>query len=116
MEMYGNGFIGAYNPGDAPFLVAMTMDQIPPNTDIFTSIALSAFAPGIDFDNRVVGDAGVVVRRWQVFNPDGSVSTVDPGPNQVWCNSMFIENCASITWELSAVLAEVYAQISVFRY
>ena len=116
MGVYGNGFIWNDNPTQDEFPAYLTISDIPPNTNIFASVSISALTQGVNLQTGVAGYAAAAVRRWEVFNPDGSVSSVDPGPNNVWLNSNFIPNCASVTWEVSTVFAEAWAQISVFDY
>ena len=60
------------------------------------------------------GSAPAIIRRWLVFNSDGSTEPVDPGPNHIEMNSVVIPNAASITFELSGYLVIAYAQASIF--
>ncbi len=89
-----------------------TVDQIPPGTSVWATIALSYFSEGVSFDQNTVGAAGALVRSWDVFNPGGSVSTIEN--TDFAGNSEFIANCASVTFELSVNFARAYAQATVF--
>jgi hypothetical protein len=99
------------NPnGDAK--ATYTVDGLLPGTSVMASIALSYFTEGVSIDQATVGAAGALIRSWDVFNPDGSIQTfenTDPAGNAEW-----IENCASVTFELSVNFAKAYAQATVF--
>jgi len=88
-----------------------TIDRIPKGTNVLATIALSYFSEGVSPDQGV-GVAGALIRRWDVFNPDGTITTVEN--TDFAGNSKVIDNCASVTFELSIKYARAYAQASVF--
>jgi hypothetical protein len=116
MDIYESGWIWAESGDETVVPGTLTVSNIPPNTNLFVTISISSFTQAVNFQTGVAGMVASGVRRWDVFNPDGSVQTVDPGPNQMQNNSMFIPNCASVTFELSVQLAEAWAEINLFQY
>jgi hypothetical protein len=93
-----------------PIFLTLTF---PPGLNIFVSVSISSFSQGVDVSRPVTGMVASGVRRWEVFNPDGSIAHVDPGPDHAELNGVFIENCASVTVELATLLARAWAQVSV---
>jgi len=88
-----------------------TVDGLAPGTSVMASIALSYFSEGVSIDQGAVGAAGALVRSWDVFNPDGSIQTIEN--TDFAGNSEFIDNCAAVTFELSVTFARAYAQATV---
>ena len=82
-----------------------TVDGLPPGTSVLATIALSYFSEGVSVQAGTLGVAGALVRGWDVFNPDGSVRTIEN--TDFKGNSEFIDNCASVTFELSVVFARL---------
>ena len=90
-----------------------TLGNLGRGTSVMASISLSYFSEGVSYDQNTVGAAVALVRRWEVFNSDGSTRTVenkDPAGNAEW-----IDNCASVTFELSVTFARAYAQATLFH-
>jgi hypothetical protein len=90
-----------------------TVDGLLPGTSVLATIALSYFSEGVSVQDGTVGVAGALVRGWDVFNPDGSVQTIEN--TDFSGNSEFIDNCASVTFELTVTFARAYAQANVFQ-
>ena len=115
MEIYETAWIYAdnNNPGGVE-KATYTVDGFTPGTNILATIALSSFSEGVSIEGNqnTVGAGGCVVRHWQTFNPDGSVS--DHDNKDLAGNSEFIYDCASVMFELSVTFARAYAQANVF--
>jgi hypothetical protein len=110
MEVIGSAWLYSRSSGENP--VYYTIGGIPPNTNVFATISVSSFSQG--FTSSGGGSVATVIRRWEVFNADGSVTPVDPGP-QLSNNAVFINDCASVTFELDVNDAEGWALANVFQ-
>jgi len=115
MDIYATAWIWATNSGEDNFPAFATLDGIPPNTNIYATTSVSSFSQAVDLQTGVAGTVGSVVRRWEIFNPDGSISQIEPEPDPA-NNSQLIENCASVTFELAVTNAVAWSQISLFTY
>jgi len=58
----------------------------------------------------------VAIKRWAVFNKDGGIDTIEPeaSPEGWRLNCSYIENCASVTFELATSGASGIAAATVF--
>ncbi len=113
MQAYETVWLYAENDnpnGDAK--ATYLVDDLPPGANVLATIALSYFTEGVSYDQGAVGAAGAVIRQYQTRNPDGSVTEHDN--TDFALNSVFVENCASLTFELAVNFARAYAQASVF--
>jgi len=90
------------------------VDQLPPGTSVMACCSLSAFSEGVSYENQgnAVGAASVLIRSWDEFQPDGSIKTYNS--TALTNNALFINNCASVTFELAVNFAWAYAQATVF--
>jgi hypothetical protein len=99
------------NPnGDAK--ATYTVDMIPQGTNIWVTIALSYFSEGVSYDQQALGAAGCLVRSWDAYNSDGTVTHHDN--TDFAGNSELIYNCAAVTLELAVTFARAYAQATLY--
>jgi hypothetical protein len=103
-------WIESHSAADSEHCLA-TVAQIPVGTNVVATISLSYITFGTTQDTP--GAVGAAIRSWEVFNADGSTTSVVPSPD-FKNNSVFIENCASVTFELAGNLAMAYAQATLF--
>ncbi|HXJ83147.1 MAG TPA: hypothetical protein VMS64_31245 [Candidatus Methylomirabilis sp.] len=112
-DVYWVGWIASFtNSADTINPISLTLN-FPPGMNILATISVSGFSQSVDVQRGIPGMVGAGVRRWQVFNSDGSVSQIDPGGDPT-NNGVFIRNCASVTFELATLLANAYAQVNVY--
>ena len=105
----------AFSPGF--FVLPFTLDRLPPGTNVYASIGLSqvntsfaANAPDPHFS------AEAWISSFTVYLTDGSESAPQtPDSPLFFLNSIFIQNCATITFELAVNRADAIAQITVFE-
>lgn len=89
------------------------------NRTIYATICLSYYTQGEHIeisDDTVIGQngsAGCLIRRWQIINKDGTITTIEPVP-EFNRNAAFISNCASVTFELVGVMVEAYALATIW--
>ncbi len=110
MYVFASAWLVAQNStinGNASTTV--TVSNIPRGTNVFASIALSYFTQGV---GNPPGAGGCAITAWQVFNADGSTSTFTN--TDFALNSLFVDNCASITFEVGVNDARAYAIGTVF--
>jgi hypothetical protein len=91
-----------------------TVDGLAPGTTVWATVALSYIqcATTTVNDALVTGAGGALIRGWETFNPDGTVTSHS---NFDYAgNAELIENCASVTFELSLSFARMWAQGNVF--
>jgi hypothetical protein len=89
-----------------------TMSGFTPGTNVFTEISLTNAAPGVSAQAGTVGAVGVLIPRWQSFNPDESVSSFQDLSR--YNTVLDISSVATITFELDANYAEGYAHAVVY--
>jgi hypothetical protein len=112
MDVFGTAWlwIESHSTDDTERAI-VTVDQIPRGTDVLATISLSYLAFGIPFS--VPGAVGAAIVSWDVYTRDGTIVQVDPDPDFA-NNSVFINNCASVTFELAGNDARAYAQATLF--
>jgi hypothetical protein len=95
-----------------------TVDNLPRGVTIVARIALSGYGENVLLDYSLTGDsltvgaAGALISSWEVYNPDGTTQTFNSTDQAN--NSRWIDNCASITFQLTVNWAVAYAQATVF--
>jgi hypothetical protein len=99
--------------------VFLTIDQIPPNHNVYATCALTSVSQAVAIDsnrNETPGQISVGIKRWAVFNKDGGVDTIEPeaSPEGWRINNSFIENCASVTFQLATSGAAGIASAAVY--
>ena len=119
LNIINSYWIGAIAP-DAFVLITFTLDPLPPGTNVYATISLNllntafeAKAPDPTFA------ASAFIDHWTVYEKGGKQSGpiyappsylgLDPTLNSVW-----VDNCATITFMCSAERADAIAQISIF--
>jgi hypothetical protein len=103
IEAIGNGF------GSVRF----TLPPFPPGTNVYATISLSMVADVFsDKEPDPTFDASAFIADWTFYKADGTIgSDVGNGFSQ---NAVGIENCETISFNVTAERAVVYAQINVF--
>lgn len=96
-------------------LQTFTIAPLPPGTNVYATISLSFL------DTLFQGNgpdptfaAMAFIESWTVYQPDGTQSGPQTEPEIH--NAKGIENCATITFGLSAERARAMAQINVFSF
>jgi hypothetical protein len=105
-------WIESHSTGDTEQALA-TIDQIPVGTNVLATISLSYITFGTT--QGLPGAVGAAIQSWEVFNSDGSITTVKPTPD-FKNNSEIIDNCASVTFVLAGNLVMAYAQATLFTF
>ncbi len=90
------------------------MDQIPRGTNIWATIALSYFSEGVSIDKQTLGAGGCLIRSWDTYNADGTVTHHDN--TDFAGNSEIIYDCAAVTLELTLDFARAYAQATLYSF
>jgi hypothetical protein len=120
LNIISNYWIEAISPSNE-VLITFTIPPLPPGTNVYTTISLShidtaAFGPAFTGNNDATFIADALIDHWTVYEKGGKQSgpiygtySGDPTKNAVW-----IDNCATITFWVSAERAEVIAQVSIF--
>jgi hypothetical protein len=80
-----------------------------PGANIFVNASLSAFAPGIDFDNGVVGVGGVGIK-------DFAVGGNPPGAETSLVGHIELTDCTEVTLELQLTLASANANGMIYYF
>jgi len=89
-----------------------TVDGIHVGASVLATVSLSAFSEGVGWGADSVGAVACLIRRWQALDADGLA--VDHENLDEALNSVFIDNCVSVTFELAVNFAWAYAQATVF--
>jgi hypothetical protein len=114
MEIFASGWLWASSGSvNSPARAYLTVDKLPQGTNVFATIAVSTFSQGGDLSSGKAGAVETLIQNWAVYKPDGSVESVNPTPN-FNNNSQFINNCASVTFELIAADAIAWALANIF--
>jgi hypothetical protein len=87
-----------------------TSDNFAPGINVYASTALSVARP--DSEN-VVFRTFAFISAWGVYGASGEIVPVDPGID-LFRNSVFIDNCANITFGVFTAGGWGSAQITVF--
>ena len=115
MDNYCSLFQEINNQNNNIVAFKFTVEGIPPNTNVYATTALTSFEQGIAFEGFHGGWAATGIIRWDVFNPDGSIATVQPtDPPDLSQNFEYIDNCASITFELAVFQGNACSRCDVF--
>ncbi len=113
MTIYESVWISASNTNpNGTANITHLVDGIPKGTNVFATIALSAVSVGVSNASSMVGSIGCIIRSWQTFNANGSVNTFNN--TALSGNSVYIVNCASVTFELTVDYANAYAMGMVY--
>src|SRR5215813_13054790 len=89
-----------------------TYTLVVPRRNIFARIALSVFVPAVHSD-PIGSGAGARIIKYSFFQEPDIVQEVVL-PDDWNENSIFIDNCASITFGLAVKVAWGYAEAAVF--
>jgi hypothetical protein len=100
-------FDGFANDGDNVQRNLLTV-QIP-KANIFVNAALSAFGTGIDFDNHVIGVAGVGIKN----SASGGAPPVEAA---TLVGHTQVNQCTEVTLELQLVLASANANGMIYYF
>lgn len=117
MSPFSWGWLYAYSPtvGNAT-RIFLTIDGIPRGSRVYATCALTLVSQAITIaSNRSQqpGQVSVAIKRWSVFNRDGSIANVEPGAG--WeLNNEYIDDAASVTFQLLTSGAIGYASAAVF--
>jgi hypothetical protein len=116
MRLFGYGYLWAWSsPVGNLNRVFLTIDRIPPRSNVYATCALTSVSLAIAIDSdrqETLGQVGVAIKRWGVYNDDGSIRTEE---RTVWEeNARYIEDCASVTFELMTSGGVGYATVSVY--
>ncbi|WP_263383255.1 hypothetical protein [Granulicella arctica] len=108
MTIYESVWISASNPTpNASTNITHLVDGFAKGTTVFATVSLSAMSEGVSSASNTVGSVGCIIRSWQTFNANGSVTTFNN--LALSGNAMYIPNCASVTFELTVDYANAYA-------
>ena len=94
----------------------ITTGNFPPGTNVYVSAALSHVRA---FDQAVSEGRGcnefAFILDWMVYGEDGEMHPGQPpSPDDPYVNSVYIDNCANITFGVFSGGGEGEAQITVF--
>jgi hypothetical protein len=86
-----------------------TTGNFAPGTNVFVSTAISNVRADT---NDSIWAASIF--NWSVYGPGGQISPVNPNPD-AFRNTMYIDNCANITFAVSGQGGYCQLQATVFR-
>lgn len=100
-----------YNPGNEVQKNYHTV-EIPPS-NIFATIALTIFSPGIDLDNNVTGLAASGIKQYEYIDANGIQRTV---VLDHWESHLYVKKCVSITFAFHVQRAWAKAEGMIYYY
>lgn len=102
------------DPGSGSFGL-VTTGNFPQGTNVYVSTAISNV---LHHDNAVAQNRGVnlgaFIYEWSVYGAGGQIQPV-PSPANPFLNSVYIDNCANITFAAFAGRGRCGTHVTIFR-
>ncbi|MEO8447056.1 MAG: hypothetical protein ABI528_06150 [bacterium] len=82
--------------------------------NVAATISLSYFGPSVSFDDGIVGAGGCGIKSFEYFDAGNNPHTITYSD---WANnSVFVDKCSYITFQLNTIHSIAYAQGTIYYY